>query len=715
MAATFSESWHQVAPLQLALLPSVQVHKQVYRGQEWYVLQDVCSQKFFRVRPDGYRFICALSPKETLADTWQRFVERYPEQAPGQDDVIQLLAQLHHSNLLFFRSESDNDAIFKRFRQQKSKENFGKLLAFLYLRVPLWNPNDFLNVWRGVLSPLFNPWALLLWLLLVLLGGKAIVENWDSAWQQGQGMLALGNLPLLYISVFLLKLFHEMGHAIVCKKYGGEVHTMGVMFIVFTPLPYIDATASWSMRSRWQRTLVGAAGMYVELLFAALATLIWVGTGPGLINSLAFNILVAGSVSSILFNGNPLLRFDAYYMLADAVDIPNLYQRANQQWLYYVDRWLFGTVQAESPAHSFSEALWLSSYAVLSLFYRLFVMSLITLMVADIWLGLGFIVVIMMLFVWLLIPLQKLLKYVLISPRLYRNRGRARAVTVVAVAGLVALISLLPLPYALEAPGVIEARQTLPVFSGAGGRLMALEVRPGDSVVEGQLLMRFDNEELLQDLQITRHQLQEAQWRSRQALDEAGSDPAPFLRQIEALQQRQENLLKRQAQLSVRAPQAGIWLGSSLQPRLGSIFNQDELLGQVTVTGSYRFIGVVSQTQAAALFGAPLERVEIKFSGQSSQTLVSHALQFIPFQHNVLPSRALGIAGGGDILTQNDGTGREVTREAFFQLAVDVPADSAIALMPGITGYLRIPLGSRTLFWQVRQGLLQLIQRRYLI
>lgn len=715
MTSTFSESWYQVAPLRLSLLPSVRVHKQVYRGEQWYVLQDTASEKYFRLQPVAYRFACELNPRESVAEVWKRFVERYPEEAPGQEEVIQLLAQLHHANLLFFRSDADNDAIFKRYRKQRTREHLGKLMALLYLRLPLWDPNDFLNRWRAVLSPLAGPVAFLFWLALLLFAGKGVIENWDAVWQQGQGILSLGNLPWLYVSIFVLKIFHEMGHAVVCKKYGGQVHTMGIMFIVFAPLPYIDASSSWSMRSRWHRTYVGASGMYVELFFAAIAALVWLHTGSGFVNSMAFNLMVAGSVSALLFNGNPLLRFDAYYMLADAIDMPNLYQRANQQWLYYMDRWLLGTQRAESPSRTRSERSWLTAYGALSLFYRLFIMVVITLMVADIWLGLGFLMVIMMLVIWLLLPLSKLLRYLLTSQRLMQNRRRACLVSLGCLLAVLTLVLLVPMPYSLKAPGVVEVQQRTPVFSGGGGRLAELQVRSGDPVRPGQLLLRLVDEELTQNHAIARYQLEEAQWRHRQALELAGVDPAPFVEQIEALEERLATLQQRLEDLHVRAPAAGVWYGEDLGPRLGTTLARGELLGQVADTTGYRFVGVVNQIHSSVLFGEPLRGAEVRLLGQAGQTLAIEGLQLVPFQRHVLPSPALAMAGGGSIPTRDDGTGRQVTEEGFFELVAVLPAGTPVLLRPGVLGYLRIPLGARPLAWQVRQRVLQLLQRRYLI
>lgn len=719
MSGTFSDTWHEVSQLRLGLLPNVRVHKQVYRGREWYVLQEMGSEKYYRITPVSYEFVSRLTPRKSVGEVWEAFIEAHPDCAPGQEDVIQLLAQLHHSNLLFFRSDANNEAIFKRYQKHRTREHLGKLMAFLYVRVPLWDPNQFLNFWRQVLSPLFSTPAFVIWLGVILYAGKTVIENWDALWQQGQGIFTLGNLPLLYASIFVLKIFHEMAHAIVCKKYGAAVHTMGIMFIIFTPLPYIDASSSWSMRSRWHRVFVGGAGMYVELFLAALAALVWASTGAGPVNSLAFNLMVAGSVSSLLFNGNPLLRFDAYYMLADAVDIPNLYQKANQQWLYYMDRWLLGTPKAEPAADSPSEAVWLSLYGVLSLFYRLFIMIIIMLMVADIWIGLGVLMLVMMSFIWVLIPGQKLVKYLLTSPRLVKNRGRAVVVSGTLLTAIVTLLMTLPLPHSLKAHGVVQAAETSRLFAESGGTLVQVAVKNGERVVAGQTLVRFENRELEQEWQITRHQIEETQWRYRRALSASDQDSEPLQEQLEALEEREATLKKRLAALTVTAPVDGIWEGEDLGSRVGSSVARGSLLGRVLSVAEYRFVALVRQTQADRLFTQTVDTAEIRLAGQAGHTLTSDALRFIPFRQFELPSPALGINGGGTFAAQPDRNGRLMTQEGFFELSATLPPEGTgtdgVRYADGAVGRLRVALEPRSGAWQLKRYIQQLLQRRYQI
>lgn len=717
MSGTFSDTWHEVAQLRLGLLPSVRVHKQMYRGREWYVLQEMGSEKYYRVTQISYWFVSRLTPKRSVGELWERFVEEHPDCAPGQEDVIQLLAQLHHSNLLFFRSEANNDAIFKRYQKHRTREHLGKLMAFLYVRIPLWDPNQFLNFWRKILSPLFSLPAFIIWLGITLYACKIVIENWDVLWQQGQGIFTLTNLPLLYVSIFVLKVFHELAHAIVCKKYGASVHTMGIMFIIFTPLPYIDASSSWSMRSRWHRVFVGGAGMYVELFLAALAALVWASTGEGAVNSLAFNLMVAGSVSSLLFNGNPLLRFDAYYMLADAVDIPNLYQKANQQWLYYMDRWLLGTSKSEPAADSSSEAVWLSLYGVLSLFYRLFIMFVIMLIVADIWIGLGVLMLVMMSFIWVLIPGQKLIKYLLTSPRLVKNRGRAIMVSVSTLVIVITLLMAVPLPYSLKAHGVVQAAETSRLFAESGGTLVEVAVQDGERVMAGQTLVRFENRELEQEKQINRHQIEETQWQYRQALSAPDQDAEPFQEQLASLQDREVTLNQRIAALTVTAPIEGIWKAEDLVSRLGSSITRGSMLGRVLSDSEYRFVALVRQTQADQLFQQPLKMAEIRLDGQSAHLLNSDELRFIPFRQFELPSPALGLNGGGTFFAQPDSNGRLMTQEGFFELTAILPSGGPsmhdVNYADGSIGRLRVALEPRSGAWQLTNYIRQLLLQRY--
>ena len=144
---------------------------------------------------------------------------------------------------------------------------------------------------------------------------------------------------------------------------------MGVMLLVFTPVPYVDATASTAFSDKYRRMVVAGAGIMVELLLAAVAMWAWAGLAPGLARDAAFDVMLIGAGSTLLFNGNPLLRFDGYHVLADAVEIPNLGIRSNRYLLYLGQRWLLGLRDVRSPVTTPGERPWLIVYGIASAIY----------------------------------------------------------------------------------------------------------------------------------------------------------------------------------------------------------------------------------------------------------------------------------------------------------------------------------------------------------
>ncbi len=310
-------------------------------------------------------------------------MEYTPDEALTQDEVIKLLTQLHQSNLLYFKNTPNNEHIFNRYTRKKNAKLRTTFASFLYLKIPLWDPQKWLKEYTWLIKLLLNRYTFVIWAIVLLMGLKTFVDNASSFSLSSEGFLAPSNMLLLYISLFVLKLFHEMGHAMMARKFGGDVHTLGLMFIIFTPLPYMDASSSWLFKNKWHRILVSSAGMIVELFFAAIATMIWANSGDGIIHSLAFNIMIIGSVSSLIFNGNPLLKFDAYYILSDYLEIPNLQQKAGNVWLYWWQKYFFDVASIKKAYENRRESVILASYGVMSYLYRLLVAISIALFVSD--------------------------------------------------------------------------------------------------------------------------------------------------------------------------------------------------------------------------------------------------------------------------------------------------------------------------------------------
>jgi putative peptide zinc metalloprotease protein len=286
----FHESWYRIAQQRIALRPSVKIQRQLFRGAQWYVLRDPFNDQYYRLRPETYQFISRLNPQQTVEDVWKEAMARDPENAPGQGDIIELLAQLYQANLLHYQIAPDSIKLFERYKKKKQRQFRANVMNIMFFRIPLFDPDCLLKKLLPFIKRLISPYGAALWLTGVGLGIKFAIDNIAGLQVQSQRILASSNIFLLYLGLVIIKSLHEFGHAFAVRRFGGEVHTMGVMFMIFSPLPYIDASAAWTFRNKWHRVFVGAAGMIFELFIAACAMIIWAFTGPGVIHSLAYNM-----------------------------------------------------------------------------------------------------------------------------------------------------------------------------------------------------------------------------------------------------------------------------------------------------------------------------------------------------------------------------------------------------------------------------------------
>jgi putative peptide zinc metalloprotease protein len=532
---------------------------------------------------------------------------------------------------------------------------------------------------------------------------------------QAQGILTPDNLFLLYLGLVLVKSLHEFGHAVVCKRYGGEVHTMGVMLLVFTPLPYMDATSSWSFRSRWDRALVAAAGMMAEIFMAALAVFLWAYSGPGVMHNLAYNMMFTASISTVLFNINPLLRFDGYYILSDLLDMPNLHTTASKYLRHLVEHYLFGYKDSYSPAQSFKEAFWLSTFGVLAGIYRVVVFTGIILFVADKFLLAGFIMAAICVVSWGVVPIFRLVKYLTSSPRLARTRARAVIVCVGFFALLISLLAVIPFPNRFRAPGVMESAEYVRVINDAPGYVKAVLVDSGRAVSAQDPLLKLSDRELDLEIEATVAQRDETLAMELRALHMEKADLRPIRKRLQTVEARLKELNLQRDSLVVKARKSGIWVSPQAKEMIGSWLARGSAIGEIVDHGAFRFSAVVSQDEAANLFAGRIKKAEIRLYGQGGQNIDVIDYKIIPFQHEKLPSAALGWAGGGEVpVAVTDEMGLQAA-EPFFQIYASVQSSAKVLLLHGRSGKLRFTLNPKPLLFQWEQKLRQLLQKRYQI
>ena len=751
---TFSESWYRVAELRPRLRPTVQIHRQHFRGQTWHVVQDPSNNQFFRLNDAAYRFVALLDGRRNVAEVWKLCNEQLGDNAPTQNEAIQLLGQLFVSNLLLSEVPADTQSLFNRYSKRVRREVQGYLMNLLFIRIPLIDPDHFLNRWVGLFGKLFSMPGMILWAMIVVIGlyhvGGRIGELWDMASMYGamEGILSMDNLPLLYACFAVVKVCHEFGHAFACKRFGrqegsgGEVHVMGIMFLVFAPFPYVDASSSWAFRSKWRRIVVGAGGMIVELIIASIAAVIWANTDPSSVaNKLAYNVMFVAGVSTLLFNGNPLLRYDGYYILSDLLEIPNLAQRSKQYLYYLVRKYAWGVKQARQVAHTRGEKAWMVGYGIASTIYRVFICAAILLFIADQLFMLGAVLAVAATITWVFVPLGKFVHYLATSGELHRVRSRAVVSTVVVLGGVVGGLTMIPAPDYIEAVGVAEPTRLMPVYASGSGFVPfeldggGLPYLPTDSIVRpGQVLLVTRDREreivldkLLKDVQDLESKEKAAQYEF---------EKRELRKKIEFRKKDVQSVRDELARLDIRAPAeiasdglapstaqalapstgespgsggaAMVWVSPNIDRLRNAYITKGDAVG--TLASLDDMVIRVVATQDVPLADL-LDDVRIRAKGNPDIEQGGRIIQKLSAARQDLPSPALGYAAGGDVET--DPQDKEGVRalKPFFEVRVrpDRPQD----LRPMQRVVVRMRLPDKPLAHQWWRMLQQLVQKKF--
>ena len=271
------------------------------------------------------------------------------------------------------------------------------------------DPDAFLLRWKPWVAPIFSKSGALVWCAVVLAGAVTALQHGPELVAGARSLFEPASLLALWFTYPVVKVFHELGHGFAVKRWGGRVHEMGVLFLVFVPVPYVDASAASLFPEKGRRMVVGAAGIAVELFLAAIAMQVWVAVEPGMVRHVAYAVMLVGGVSTLFFNGNPLLRFDGYYVLADAIEIPDLGSKSNNYLGVLARRWILGEREAELPETTPREAAWLVGYAVLSFIYRMGVALSIAMYLAGRFFFVGVALAVLTLATRVVLPLASLL------------------------------------------------------------------------------------------------------------------------------------------------------------------------------------------------------------------------------------------------------------------------------------------------------------------
>lgn len=702
--ALFSPSWYRVATLTPRLRTHAQLHRHQYRGQTWYVLQDRSNERFHRFSPAAYAFIGLMDGKRTVQDMWELSSTKLGDEAPTQPDVVQLLSQLHAADVLQCDIPPDIAELLHRHERTQQKKWQRRVMSIFSWQFPLFDPERLLETFAPLVRPFFGWGGALLWLAIVVPALLIGAAHWsDLTSNVVDRMTTPHNLVLLWFLFPIIKALHEFGHAFAVKVFGGEVHEMGIMLLVFSPVPYVDASASSAFPSKWQRAVVGAAGMIVELVIASIALFVWVSVEPGAIRTLAYNTIMVAGISTVIFNGNPLLRFDGYYILADLIEIPNLRQRANTYLGYVCERYLFGRVEAQAPQATAGERTWFVGYSVSSFVYRIFVVFAILMFLTDQFFVLGMFFAVMTACTWFLFPLGKGLSYLFTSPRIRRVRGRALAVSTGAVAIILVALCFTPVPFRTRAEGVVWIPDEAIVRAGADGFVQQVVGVSGSHVSRGDVLVVCHDAVLTTQETVLEAQLREIEARIREQIPE-NIVKAKMLEEEKRYIEEKLARTKEQVQdLVITAKVDGTLVLPRAEDLPGRFVHRGDVLAHVVDLNTLTVRTIVDQADID-LIRHSTSAVQVRLAERLASPIDGAVKRLVPAASDELPSPALGSEGGGQVpMDPKDPKGQKAIRKVF-QVDLQLPLELGIVNVGGRV-YVRFDHGREPLVAQwYRQG-----------
>ncbi|SFI18650.1 HlyD family efflux transporter periplasmic adaptor subunit [Planctomicrobium piriforme] len=711
-------------PLPLRCRADLVVEQILYQDVAYPVIKDPIGLKYYRLQPEQFGILSLLDGQRSLEDLRDDLQAQFPTTHITPADVQSLVTDLHEKGLLISDRLGQGQSALKRHRQEQLKKLRQTLMNPLYLRLPGWDPDATLkklNPWCGWL---FDWPAILVCMLFVATSWLFVAVRFDEIRQrlpEFQQFFGWPNLIFLWITMAATKILHEFGHGLSCKRYGGECHSMGIMLLVFSPTLYCDVTDSWMMKNKWHRIIIGAAGMYIEMILAAFAILFWYGSQPGLLNNLALNVFFISTVTTVIFNANPLLKYDGYYILSDYLEIPNLTSKASKMLSQTFAWTVFGIDMPTDPFMPTSGKGWFILYAIASAIYRWVVLFGITLFLYTVLkpyrlqsLGIAMAVFSVC---GVIFGLFYQLFQMLSAPRIDPMSRVRVAVAIVLLGGLVTGVLMLPVPWYEEAAFYLEPVNVHHVYSSTPGFLDQIHVAPDQTVQPGQPLLTLESPELSDKIDELTEQ------RSAQAVEpqlyRALKDPDSQLlaeRRLETMDQEISDLQLQHQQTRVVAPIAGkviapprlpvptidqtrrqlpTWHGTPLEhENLRAYLDEGTHLCSIAPEDDYQAILLIQQSDRGDL--KPGDHVRLKLDLFPNQTITGVITDFSDRDLEYAPA-SLSNKYGGPLATVTDAQGREKLNNRVYQATVklDVPPE---ALRTGMRGRMRFIVSERTLY-----------------
>ena len=696
--------------------------RQKYHGRSYWVVKEPVGLNYFRFQDEEYAILQMINGYRSLDEIKEKFEEEFPPQKITLEELQQFLGMLHRSGLIVAAVPGQGRQLRQRRDERRRKEILGAMTNVLCIRFKGIDPERALNWLYPKLKWFFSTFVFACCILLAFSALSLVLIEFDVFRSKLPGFrdfFSPTNAVFLAVTLGVTKVLHEFGHGLMCKHFGGECHEMGVMILVLTPCLYCNVSDSWMLPSKWHRAAIGAAGIYVEITLASISTFVWWFTEPGLLHYLCLNIMFISSVSTILFNANPLLRYDGYYILSDLVEIPNLRQKATSILGRKMGEWFLGLEPSEDPFLPERNQAFFALYTVAAVMYRWFIMASILFFLYKVFEPYGLKIVgqaiaAMAIYGLVFQPFQKLYKFFSVPGRIHKVKKPRMYATLAGLAALIAAFVFVPLPHYVFCPLEIRARDAKNVYVTVPGTLDQILHQPGDVVAANTELAKLENIELDQEISKEEGRLELYTIRLASMKRQAHRDPgsATQIPQYEkacyAIQEQLKEKKTDKDRLTIRAPQAGTvmppprrdnkespdgelsgWSGTPLMRRnIGAFLQAKPPVLFCQIGDPEKMEATLVIDQAKVDFVAVDHKVEIKLD-ELPGDILDGAINEIAADELEVSPRNLSAKVGGELPTETDDTGAERPLNPSYQARVFLDDPDGL-LRPGLRGTAKI-------------------------
>jgi putative peptide zinc metalloprotease protein len=722
-------------PLTVRRRPDLISNRQRYQGDGYWVVKEPVGLQYFRFHDEEFFILNMLDGHVSLQQIKDGFEQRFAPQKITFGDLQQFIGMLHRSGLVISNSPGQGKALRERGRIKKNKETMGKFANLFAIRYRGFDPEKILNAILPWFGWLFTVPALICFSLLLLAAALLLASQYETVYARlptFQQFFAADRWLILAGTMAIVKVLHEFGHGLSCKKFGGECHEIGFMLLVFTPCLYCNVSDSWMLPNKWKRVWIGAAGIYIEMILASIAAFVWWFTEQGTtINDLSLNMMFLNVVSTILVNGNPLLRFDGYYILMDAMEIPNLRQKSSEVLKRAFQQTCLGLELQDDPFLPTRGKFFFGLYTIASVIYRWVVVFSICWFVIKVLepyglQSIGRMVAVVGFFGLVAQPIIQTWKFCRTPGRLAKVKRTPLLISLSIAAAVIVGVCYIPLPHHIDCAFEVHPSQAGTVYAGVPGRIQ-WTVKPKDVVREGDPIAILENPDLeirLAELQgeerMAETQLTNIQYRSRgdQSLKAQIETQEELLASIRSMREKTAEELDR---LTIRAKREGYvipppsrapqdtgdgrlpgWTGSPLDEKnRRAMLTADDVICEIGSSRDLEAVLIVDQGDVKLVREG--QAVDLKLDARRLETFTGKITE-MSNQPIASASMSMSSQTGGDLQTEIDpATGQIKPRSISYQARVPLE-DNEFPLRPGYRGSAKIhvdPMSLGTRLWLV--------------